>query len=163
MSAPNNPEITTLEKRLIHLLSGDLGRSPRPFLELARCLGLGETEVLEMVRALAERGLLRRFGATLRHQQTGYTANAMAAWIVEEARLEEAGSLLAGFDEVSHCYHRPAAPGWPFNLYTMIHATSSRACRATARRMAVAAGLDRYELLFSIRELKKTSMRYFDQ
>jgi len=43
----------------------------------------------------------------------------------------------------------------------MIHAADPESCRRTARSMAAAAGIDRYTLLFSVRELKKTSMQYF--
>jgi hypothetical protein len=43
----------------------------------------------------------------------------------------------------------------------MIHAEDEDACRETARRMAEEAHVDRYSLLFSREELKKTSMVYF--
>jgi len=157
---PNQP-LTPLEKKLIHELSGDIGLSPRPFEELGRRLGLSEAEVLAAIRGLKERGVLRRFGATLRHQLSGFTANAMVVWRVAEAEVEDKGRILAAFDEVTHCYHRPSMPDWPYNLYTMIHAGSEEECRELAARMAQAAGIVDFELLFSHEELKKTSMRYF--
>jgi hypothetical protein len=43
----------------------------------------------------------------------------------------------------------------------MIHANDKAACRQTARKMSQAASVDKYALLFSRRELKKTSMVYF--
>ena len=161
MSDDPNQTLTPLEKRLIHELSGDIGLSPTPFEELGRRLGLSEEAVVEAVRRLKSQGILRRFGATLRHQLSGFTANAMVVWQVAEAEVEEKGRILAAFDEVTHCYHRPTVAGWPYNLYTMIHAGSEEDCRVLARRMSVAAGVPEYELLFSDEELKKTSMRYF--
>lgn len=161
MSEGRNQPLTPLEKRIIHELSGDIGLSPRPFQELGRRLGLSEEAVVEAVRRLKDQGVLRRFGATLRHQLSGFTANAMVVWQVAEAEVEEKGRILAAFDEVTHCYHRPTVPGWPYNLYTMIHAGSEEDCRALAARMSAAAGVPGYELLFSDEELKKTSMRYF--
>ena len=56
---------------------------------------------------------------------------------------------------------RDPNPHWPFNLYTMIHAESPEACWAIAREMASTTGIAEYTLLFSLRELKKTSMTYF--
>lgn len=159
--AEGGSELTDLEKRLIYALSGDIGPGARPFSDLGRRLGVSEAEVLEAVQSLKRRGILRRFGATLRHQLSGFTANAMVAWRVEPARVEEAGRVLASFAQVSHCYQRRLAPGWPYNLYTMIHGSSPEECRGLARRMAAAAGVREYELLFSDEELKKTSMRYF--
>jgi hypothetical protein len=43
----------------------------------------------------------------------------------------------------------------------MIHASDEESCKATARKMARKASVENYTLLFSRRELKKTSMKYF--
>jgi len=43
----------------------------------------------------------------------------------------------------------------------MIHADSKTACRETARKMSATAAVEKYTLLFSVEELKKTSMVYF--
>jgi DNA-binding Lrp family transcriptional regulator len=68
---------------------------------------------------------------------------------------------MSSFREVSHCYRRNPTPQWPYNLYTMIHGQNEEACVKTARRMAKKAHVSTYTLLFSQRELKKTSMQYF--
>jgi len=155
--------LSNVEKRLIYELGGDIGPSPSPFAELGRRVGLSEEQVIEIMRSLRERGILRRFGATLRHQLSGFTANAMAAWRVDPDRIEEVGEIMASFPEVTHCYQRRTMPDWTKNLYTMIHASSEQECRRLAERMAEAAGVSDYELLFSEEELKKTSMRYFHE
>ncbi len=154
-------ELTKDEKKLIRELGGDLGAGRTPYADLAARIGLTEDQVIGLIRGLGERGLLRRFGATLRHQKSGFTANAMVAWRVPDERLDEVGNLLASFREVTHCYHRHPAPGWNNNLYTMIHAENQEACHRLAARMAEEAAVDEYELLFSDEEFKKTSMRYF--
>jgi len=105
--------------------------------------------------------VIRRFGATLRHQKSGYRANAMTAWQVEEDRMDAVGEIMASFKEVSHCYRRDPTPEWKYNLYTMIHGKDEAHCRHTAEKMARKAGIHNYSLLFSRRELKKTSMHYF--
>ncbi len=153
--------LSATEKKVIAAVGGDIPVAPRPFLELAREAGLSEAVFLETLRGLIARGLIRRFGATLRHQQSGYRANAMGAWRVPEERIEEVGRLFASFREVSHCYRRNPLPPWPYNLYTMIHADDEETCRRIAERMAAAAGVLDYLLLFSREELKKTSMAYF--
>jgi DNA-binding Lrp family transcriptional regulator len=70
----------------------------------------------------------------LRHQKSGFQANAMTAWQVDEDRIEAVGKIMASFREVSHCYRRDPADGWPYNLYTMIHGKSEADCRNTARK-----------------------------
>jgi DNA-binding Lrp family transcriptional regulator len=85
----------------------------------------------------------------------------MTAWVVAEERMDEVGRLMASFKEVSHCYRRDPTPEWKYNLYTMIHGTDEDHCRRTAEKMAEMAHVGTYALLFSRRELKKTSMKYF--
>jgi DNA-binding Lrp family transcriptional regulator len=153
--------LTDLEKKIIASIQEDMVITERPYLKISEKLGIAEETMLEALQSLCDRGIIRRFGATLRHQKTGFTANAMAAWQVEEDRVEEVGSRLASFKQVSHCYRRNPAKGWPFNLYTMIHASDEESCRQTACNMSQETGVDNYTLLFSRRELKKTSMIYF--
>jgi DNA-binding Lrp family transcriptional regulator len=153
--------LTDLEKKVIASIQQDLPVTERPYLDIARRIGVAEDTLLATLRSLCDRGIIRRFGATLRHQRTGYKANAMGAWKVDESRIDEIGKTMASFRQVSHCYRRNPSPQWPYNLYTMIHADDEAACRETACEMAQAAGVDDYSLLFSREELKKTSMVYF--
>ena len=153
--------LTELEKKIIASIQEDIPITDRPYLDIAKKLEISEETLLESLQSLCSRGFIRRFGATLRHQKTGFTANAMAAWRVGEDRIEEVGNKMASFRQVSHCYRRNPTDGWPYNLYTMIHANDKEACRQTAREMSQAAAVENYRLLFSRRELKKTSMVYF--
>ncbi len=153
--------LTDLEKKVIASIQEDIAIVKRPYSEISEALGISEETLLATLDDLCKRGVIRRFGATLRHQQTGYNANAMVAWQVDEDRVEDVGRTLAAFRQVSHCYRRNPTGSWPYNLYTMVHASDEDACRKTAREMAAAAGVENYTLLFSREELKKTSMVYF--
>ena len=153
--------LTDIEKRVIASIQGDIPIVARPYETLAAEIGISEETFLKSLQALTERGVIRRFGATLRHQKSGFQANAMTAWQVEEERIEAVGTIMAAFPQVSHCYRRDPKPTWPYNLYTMIHGTSEADCIATAAEMAAKAQVAVYELLFSKQELKKTSMKYF--
>ena len=153
--------LTDLEKRIIASIQEDMAITARPYLKISEKLGISEETLLETLRKLSERGIIRRFGATLRHQKTGFTANAMAAWQVEEDRIETVGNKMASFKQVSHCYRRNPTETWPYNLYTMIHANDKESCRQVARQMSRDTEVEDYALLFSRKELKKTSMVYF--
>ncbi len=154
--------LTELEKRVISAIQGDIPITERPYRDLADGIGISESTLLEVLQGLRDKDIIRRFGATLKHQKSGFSANAMVAWIVAEDRIEDVGALMAGVDAVSHCYRRNPTAEWPYNLYTMVHAGSEADCRRIAADMAAAAQIDTYQLLFSRRELKKTSMAYFD-
>ncbi|KJS33122.1 MAG: transcriptional regulator [Desulfatitalea sp. BRH_c12] len=153
--------LTDTEKQVIASIQGDMPIVERPYEQIASRLGMSEARLLEILRDLVDRGIIRRFGATLRHQKSGFRANAMVAWQVDETRIDAVGKLMASFQAVSHCYRRDPTDEWPYNLYTMVHGQDEADCRQTAEKMARDAAVDRYELLFSRRELKKTSMQYF--
>ena len=149
------------DKRIIQLIQGDIPLDARPFALLADKLGMGEAEVIGRVKSLQQRGIIRRFGATLRHQEAGFSANAMVAWMVPEGRMEEVGAAMAAYREVTHCYQRRPCQDWKYNLYTMVHGDSEEQCYRIAEKMAAETGISDYVLLFSEREFKKTSMKYF--
>ena len=160
----DNPRpLTSLDKRIIHELQQDLPVVRRPFAVVAERVGISEVELLEKVREFIADGTIRRFGATLRHQRTGFDANAMVVWEVEPEEAEAAGGIFASFREVTHCYQRPSLPDWPFRLFTMVHASSRQECRRIAQEMAAAAGVKKYDLLYTAEELKKTTMAYFGE
>ena len=153
--------IDDVDKKVIQLIQGDLPLELRPFALLAEKAGISEEEFVHRVESLKRRGILRRFGATLRHQEAGFSSNAMVAWRVPEERIQEVGRALARFRAVTHCYQRKTCKGWPYNLYTMIHGDNREECQEIAKKMSGKAGIADYVLLFSEKEFKKTSMKYF--
>jgi DNA-binding Lrp family transcriptional regulator len=154
--------IDDVDKKVILLIQGDLPLELRPFAVLANQAGISEEEFVERVASLKKRGIIRRFGATLRHQEAGFSSNAMVAWIVPEERIEEVGKAMARIRAVTHCYQRKTYSGWPYNLYTMIHGAGQEKCREIAKQLSRKVGIKEYILLFSEKEFKKTSMQYFE-
>ena len=153
--------LTKLEKRIIAAIQGDIPVCQHPYRELAEKTGISEKELIEILTDLCSRGIIRRFGATIRHQQSGFKANAMVAWNIDEAHIDATGKKMASLKQVSHCYRRKPHNGWPYNLYTMVHAKDEKACRETVRKIAENNFINNYTILFSRKEFKKTSMCYF--
>ena len=153
--------LTDLDKKIIASIQGNIPVIERPYLEIAENLGISEELLLKRLKNLCEKGVIRRFGATLRHQKSGYEANAMVAWQVDDHHIDTVGKKMAAFRAVSHCYRRNSKDDWPYNLYTMIHAKDEASCREIARNISAETSIDNYTLLFSREELKKTSMEYF--
>ncbi len=149
------------EKELVRELQKGLPLVSRPFLDIADRLGLSEEEIIAKVKDFLTKGVIRRFGAVVKHQDVGYVANAMVVWPVTEERIMEAGRAMASFPEVSHCYNRLSAPGWPYTLYTVIHGKEEQDCRSIAEKIASSIGITGYRILFSTAELKKSSVEYF--
>ena len=153
--------LTEMEKKIVRELQEGLSLERRPFLAIAERLGITEDQLIDKIKEFMVRGIIRRFGATLRHQDIGFVANAMVVWKVEPGQVVEIGQRLADFPEVTHCYNRKSPPGWPYNIYTMLHGRTEGNCREIARRMSEAVGVSDYQVIFSSKELKKNSMKYF--
>ena len=153
--------IDELDKKIIALLQKDLPLDTRPFGIMADEIGITEDQFINRVKSMVKSGVIRRFGATLYHQEAGFSSNAMVAWVVPDDRIEETGRIMAEFREVTHCYERKPQKDWKYNLYTMIHGDNREECHEIARRMSSTTGIDEYALLFSEKEFKKTSMEYF--
>ncbi|MDR2460380.1 MAG: Lrp/AsnC family transcriptional regulator [Deltaproteobacteria bacterium] len=157
----NSNSLNEKEKALVHELSGDLPLCPRPFEVIGQKLGLCEEEVLEVLKNFKQLGYIRRIGAILVHQLSGFNYNAMLAWRFPEEDIVKAGERFASLPYVTHCYEREMAPGWPYNVYTMIHAPSHEELQKMADEMvSIFENID-WVILKSVRELKKESIRYY--
>ncbi|MDQ7032174.1 MAG: Lrp/AsnC family transcriptional regulator [Desulfonauticus sp.] len=152
---------TRQELLVLKVVQGDLPESPTPFRDIAKSVGISEEAVLQLLIRLKEQGYIRRFGATLRHQQAGYNQNAMVAWRVPEDKVEQVANIFVSRPEITHCYERKIIPDWPYNIYTMIHAATKEDCEQLIEYLSKQTGISDYEILESVQELKKTSMEYF--
>lgn len=150
-----------LDKKIIAALQDDLPLVPRPYAAMAERLGIAEEELLARLERYRDGGELRRMGAVLRHREVGYAANALCAWQVPAGRLDEVAATMAASTAVTHCYAREPRPDWPYNFYIMLHGHSREECARQAAALAAGLSLGDFVMLFSTREWKKTSMRYF--
>lgn len=153
--------VTETEQMILKQLQQDLPITSRPFHSMAKTVGVSEEEFLAQVKALKERGIIRRVNAVLRHRLVGYQANALCVWKIDQNRIDEVGTLFAGLTEITHCYERETYPHWQYNLYTMVHAVTRRDCEKIIQKMSGLAGVKEYQVFYSTQELKKSTMIYF--
>lgn len=154
--------LSPTDRTVINTLQKDLSLSEKPFDLISKKLSMNSGEFLNHCQALLQRGIMRRFSASISHNKLGFTANAMACCKISSDAIEAAGKRIALFPEISHCYERQTNSIWPYNLFAMIHGDSKETCRAIADKICSDIGLDRNTLilLFSTKELKKTRIRY---
>lgn len=157
----SNINITEQDKALIRHLQDDLPICLTPFHIIAEELHTSPETVLSGIRRMLEQRVMRRLGAILYHHKAGFISNGMGVWIVPDEIVSDIGIKMAAFREVSHCYRRPTLPGWPYNLFTMIHGRSDAECLKIMESISRETGIKDYKILFSQKELKKSSMRYF--
>ena len=155
-------EFTETERAILRIVQRDIPDSLTPYADIAQEAGVTEDFVLDLLARLKMSGAIRRFGASVKHQKTGYIHNAMVAWTIEEKYINAAGEEAAKNRSVSHCYFRPSpVPDWPYTLYTMVHGRTEDECRAAIDDLAAIPNMGEHAILKSIKELKKISMTYF--
>ncbi|MBP2644991.1 MAG: AsnC-like ligand binding domain protein [Firmicutes bacterium] len=150
-----------MDRKIIAAMQNDLALVSQPFKEIADTVGINEEELLSRLNKFLKSGKIRKLGAVLRHRQIGYAANALCAWLVPERQIKNVARVMISYPLVSHCYARVAHSEWPYNFYTMIHGQTRDECQNFVARLAAETGLEHYVILYSTREWKKTSMRYF--
>ena len=154
------------DRRIVKATQSGLPLTPAPYAAVAEALALTEAEVIARLASMQDRGIVRRIAVAPNHYALGMTANGMSVWDVADDRISELGAQVGALPFVTHCYQRPRAlPGWPYNLFAMLHG-SSRA-EVEAKRDEVAALLGTacrsHDILYSTRILKKTGLRLRDE
>ena len=138
----------------------DLAVTRHPYRVIAERTGIPEEEVLRIIQQMVERGLIRKFGAIVRHREAGFTENAMVVWAVPEGRCEQVGRFLSAIPEITHCYERSPAFEGKYNIFSMIHMRNHE-IKKKIEDLSIAAGIKDYRILTSEEEFKKSSMEYF--
>ena len=152
---------SSLDINIIRKIQEDLPLVPEPYREIAENLGITESELISKIQEFCNKGIIRRFGATLNHRNIGFKANAMVVWQVPDDRIKEVSEIMVLFSQVSHCYQRPTFPNWPYNIFTMVHGETKEECERIIKEIANDVNINDYNTLYSTHELKKTSMKYF--
>jgi DNA-binding Lrp family transcriptional regulator len=148
---------------LIKALQGPMAAVERPYDEAASELSISTGELLERLRGMVDRKILRRVAAILFHRRAGFSANGMGVWKVPEEKILEVGGRMASFRGISHCYQRPTYEDWPYSVFTMAHGRSKEECDAILDSIAEDCGMgpDDRATLYSSTEYKKIRLHYF--
>ena len=170
-------KLTDSDKSRIHITCDDIPHSLTPFKDW----GVSCDELREDLATKR----MRRFGAILRHQDAGFPCNAMVCFRLDERRTtsdecelnemlaesrhsedrraEESSKIksLAKKHFVSHCYERPSFKSFPYNLYAMMHAQTPEELDGFIKESVALLDNPEYVVLHSLKELKKTSFRFF--
>lgn len=152
--------LNDFEKKILMAVQDGLPMSLTPFKDLALQIGISVEQLLAVLKSWQREGKLRRVGAVVNHFQVGRSAGALVAWDVPASQIDRIGELFASFSEVSHAYQRPSAAGWPYSLYTMVHADSEDRLHSTIMAMSQAGGITSYRELKTLKELKKSTPVY---
>ena len=113
----------------------------RPFLALARRLGMKEKEILERVQRLKEVGIIRRIGASFSARAVGFSSTLCAAKVPSE-KIEKFVSVVNSYPGVTHNYEREGDYNLWFTLIAPSRKRIEEILAAISRRTGVRPILD---------------------
>ena len=154
-----------LDRRIVLATQTGLPLDARPYHRLATELDVTPDLIMERINAMLADGRIRRIAAVPNHYRLGYVGNGMSVWDIPDEFIHDAGQEVGKLDFVSHCYHRPRQlPGWPYNLFAMVHGHSRDEVESLVARIADILGnrQRQHDILYSSRILKKTGLRLGD-
>ncbi|KUO49567.1 MAG: hypothetical protein APF76_03405 [Desulfitibacter sp. BRH_c19] len=93
------------DKQILSIIQSDFPIVARPYLCIAKKVGLSEAEVLMRLKKLLADGLIRRIGAVLDSKCLGYSST-LCAMQVSEERIPDVATVISSYEGVTHNYIR---------------------------------------------------------
>lgn len=146
------------KEALVYFSVNEVEFSTRPFKKAASDLNTSESELIELLRRMQKKGLLKNLRGVINHRRAGFPQNALIAWRNSSgAKVSERKLIKEAFladDRISHCYKRKPQRAFNYGIFTMMHAKTRQEIGEFVKKTARCYGLD-YEVLFTEKELKK--------
>lgn len=161
--APRRHALSPREWHLVAQVQDGLPLVPRPYAAIARQWGGTEQDVIDTLKRWLDSGIVKRFGAVVRHRELGYRANAMCVFDVPDSDVITTGMLLAGAPEVRLCYQRRrGGDAWTYNLFCMVHGSDRDSVLGQVRAMVDRLGLAglRHDVLIGEQRFKQRGAWY---
>ncbi len=101
-----------IDKDILNEIQSHFPIEPRPYKVVGERLGISESEVLDRVRKLKQRGIIRRIGGNFHSHKLDFASTLCAAKVPEE-KLDEFVRTVNEYSGVTHNYLRNN----PFNVW----------------------------------------------
>ena len=98
-------KFTETEQRLLQIIQMDFPLTGHPYKALGEAIGISENEVIERLRDLKERKIIRQISAIFQSRFLGFSS-VLVGFEIPEQRIEAAASIINAHSGVSHNYQR---------------------------------------------------------
>ena len=133
--------LSEIDRKILHRLQTNLPLTHRPFLDLAKELGLDEDLIIEKIKSMIENKYVRRIAPIINTQAIGNSAT-LAAMQVSEDKIEEVSQIINGYSGVSHNYLRKGRnKDIPLNIWFTMSAPSKDKLDANIKEIEERTGL----------------------
>ncbi len=97
--------LDTIDKTIINRIQSDFPIAARPYRVIAEELGLTEELVIERVRAMKDKGIIRRIGGNFVPHKVGFVSTLCAAKVPED-KIDDFARVVNRYTGVTHNYQR---------------------------------------------------------
>jgi siroheme decarboxylase len=103
------------DRQLIGFISSHFPLDIKPFSTMARELDADENELIERLKGLINKGIIRRIGATIDPRKLGWFSTLCTADVPQD-RLEFFSKIINSYREITHNYERTGTPNCWFTI-----------------------------------------------
>ena len=141
--------ISAFERRLVNRLQEGLPITPNPFRSVGEELGAVEERVIDGIKALKQKGIVRRVGGVFSSRDLGFKSTLVAAKVAPR-KLERVVQFVNTFNEVTHNYLR----GSDVNVWFTLTARSRRRITQILKAIRRQPGVERLIELPALKHYK---------
>lgn len=145
--------LSALERKVLNSIQEDIPFGPAPFKVLSKRLGIKERALLESIKRLKEKGVIRRFAASLDHRRLGFKSSLIASKVPLN-KLNSVVKKVVSYCEVTHCYLRRGE----YNLWTVFISPEEKKRRRFIDKLAKLVGRENILNLPTKRQYKLKTM-----
>jgi len=138
-----------IDRKILNEIQSAFPIASRPYLELGKRLDLSEEEVLERVKRLRSKGIIRRIGGNFDSRRLNFMSSLCAARVPEE-KIKGFVGLVNGYKGVTHNYLR----GHDYNVWFTLIAPSAKDIEDVLNEISEKTGIKEILNLPAIRTFK---------
>ena len=139
-----------IDRKLLNIIQSDFPMAEEPYRETARRLDIGEEEVIERLRLLRKKNVVRQISAIFDTRRLGYSTS-LVAMAFEPEKLHRGALKLNKHPGVSHNYARE---GSFYNLWFTLAVPPGDSIEGTVGRMTKETGAHSFRIMPTIRFFK---------
>ena len=97
--------LSALDRKILNCIQEDIPLEHEPFRILSHRVGIKEEKLIKRIKHLKDKGLIRRFSASLDHRKLKFKSTLLGL-NVQGKKLESIAHDIAEYPETTHCYLR---------------------------------------------------------
>ena len=130
-------KLNKIDKRILNRIQSNFPITQRPYAAIAEDLDLAESEVIQRISRMREKGLIRRIGGNFVPEKLGYVSTLCAASVPAD-KIEGFTRIVNQYTGVTHNYMRDN----PLNIWFTFIAPTRKDIQSNLARIAQQTGID---------------------